>query len=245
MSGSRILGLRGMLETLRISVPTVLDGLLGRVTVERCNQRLLDWSSRLVAQGEIDLEVCGADAVDWGHAYVIMSNHQSLYDIPLLYQALRGTVRMVTKQELFKIPIWGRAMRDAGFVPIDRKQRHKAIESISEAGRAIQRGVNIWIAPEGTRSPDDNLLPFKKGGFILARDLGVPILPVCIDGSRHALPLGSLSPVVGQHVTVTIGAPIPVAGKSVDDLSAELRGWLEQTLGRPAATGSPSQRAAR
>ena len=126
-----------------------------------------------------------------------------------------------------------------------RKQRHKAIESISEAGRAIQRGTNIWIAPEGTRSPDDQLLPFKKGGFILARDLGVPILPVCIDGSRHALPLGSLSPVVGKHVTVTIGTPIPVAGKSVDARSAELRAWLEQTLGRPAATGSPSQRAAR
>ena len=137
----------------------------------------------------VDLTVEGLHNVPRDRACVFMSNHQSNIDIPILYSVFPGTLRMVAKAELFKVPLWGRAMKEAGFVRVTRSgDRAEAMAAMAECGDAIARGINVWIAPEGTRSLDGRVAKFKKGGFILARDAGADIVPVAIDGSRAMLP---------------------------------------------------------
>jgi len=199
---------RAIGETARASAPTVVDGLIGRLTPELCDRRLDVWSRHLLEQARIELRVEGLQNAPPGEAFVVMSNHQSLYDIPVMFQALRRRVRMVAKTELFKIPGWAQAMRLAGFVELDRRDREKAIASLSHAEAALRQGTNIWIAPEGTRSRDGALLPFKKGGFHLARSTGARILPVSIDGTRRALSAHGRRVHDGVAVRVTVSSPI-------------------------------------
>src|SRR6478609_7181268 len=189
--------LRAAGVTLRISVPTLFDALLGRLTADVCDSRLDWWSKRLLEQAKVSIRVSGVENAlgatrlaipGAGKSFVVMSNHQSLYDIPALYQALPLRLRMVAKTELFRIPIWAQAMRAAGFVELDRSVRERAIESLERAKLALDRGTSIWIAPEGTRSRDGSLGAFKHGGFHLALGAGAPILPVTIDGTRLILP---------------------------------------------------------
>lgn len=222
-SGSLLLTLRSFYHTLRISVPTVLDALVGRGSALRCDHRLRDWSETLVRITCTDLEVSGIENLP-SQACVVMSNHQSLSDIPLLYAALPAglRLRMVTKEELFRVPIWGRAMRDAGFIPINRGDRSRAIESLEIAKGAMAAGTFIWLAPEGTRSLDGRLLPLKKGGFVLARDTGRPIVPVIIDGSRGIAASGEVRLHRHQKVRVAFGRPIATQGRAIDEVMAEV-----------------------
>jgi len=112
-----------------------------------------------------------------------MSNHQSNFDIPVLLAHLPVQFRWLAKAELFKIPIFSRAMRGAGYVRIDRFNRESAIQSIKEAAAKMKDGVSVMIFPEGTRSHDGSIRPFKKGGFVMAVDTGVPIVPVILQGT--------------------------------------------------------------
>src|SRR3954447_4092766 len=114
-----------IVETARISLPTLFQGVAGTVTPEICDQRLRDWSGRLVDRAQIALQVEGLQHAPPDETFVIMSNHQSLYDVPVMFQALPHRVRMVAKRELFMIPGWGRAMRLAGFVEVDRSDRQR------------------------------------------------------------------------------------------------------------------------
>jgi 1-acyl-sn-glycerol-3-phosphate acyltransferase len=220
------LALAGMAETLAISVPTVVDALRGRVTLEACDARLARWSRRLLEQAEVQLETFGLEALGLGEGagrangasgaggpraretFVVMSNHRSVYDIPVLFQAFPRTLRMVTKTELFKIPVWGPAMRAAGFIEIDRKNRARAIASLAVARARLESGVNVWIAPEGTRSRDGTLREFKKGGFLLALETGLRILPVGLRGTEEILQSGSFDVRKGTRVEVHFGTPI-------------------------------------
>ena len=138
-----------------------------------------------------------------------MSNHQSLYDVPVMFQALQRRIRMVAKAELFKIPGWGRAMRLAGMVEVDRGDRAQAIRSLEAARAALAAGTNIWIAPEGTRGPGGtSLLPFKKGGFYLASGAGARILPVAIVGTSQVLAAHGRTVKPGMTVQVRVQPPI-------------------------------------
>jgi len=196
-------------ETAVISAPTVLEGLVGTLTPQKCDDRLQDWSRKLLADAEIKLEVTGFENAPASEAFVIMSNHQSLYDIPVMFQALRRRVRMVAKAELFKIPGWGKAMRLAGMVEVDRGDRAQAIQSLGAAKAALAQGTNIWIAPEGTRGPGGtSLLPFKKGGFHLASGAGARILPVAIVGTSQVLAAHGRSVKPGVTVRVHVQPPI-------------------------------------
>jgi 1-acyl-sn-glycerol-3-phosphate acyltransferase len=197
-----------IVETARISVPTLVEGITGKLTPEICDQRLFDWSAKLLEQAKITLQVEGLERAVPGEAFVIMSNHQSHYDIPVLFQALHRRVRMVAKTELFKIPGWGRAMRLAGFVEVDRQDRTRAIQSLESAKTAVALGTSIWIAPEGTRGPGDKLLPFKQGGFHLAQSMGARILPVSIDGTSRVLEAHGRHVTEGITVRVTVNEPI-------------------------------------
>jgi 1-acyl-sn-glycerol-3-phosphate acyltransferase len=199
-------------HTLRICVPTVIQSALGTLTTPTCDARLDSWSRAIVRFAKIDIEVEGIERAPIDEAFVVMSNHQSHYDIPVLFQALRPRrLRMVAKSELFRLPIWTGAMRAAGFVEVNRKNRVLAMRSLTRAREAIAAGTSIWIAPEGTRSPDGELGSFKKGGFHLAAGAGARILPVSVDGTRRILPAKGTRVRNGEHVRVVVHDPVPTS----------------------------------
>lgn len=212
-------------ETFRISAPTFADAILGRVRLEVCDERLESWSKRVVAQAQIDLHVSGAQ-VDFTRPYVVMSNHQSHIDIPVLFRVVRGRLRMITKKELFRIPVFGKAMRNAGFVEIDRSDRDKAIESLRSAEKLLAAGTHIWIAPEGTRSKDGRIGKMKKGGFVMAKATGLPILPIALRGTHDVLPKGTAAMQRGKRVDAIIGDPIDVSNAEVPQLMEQVRRFL-------------------
>jgi 1-acyl-sn-glycerol-3-phosphate acyltransferase len=152
-----------------------------------------------------------------------MSNHQSLYDIPLIFVALPGSIRMLTKRELFSVPIWGRGLEAGEFVSIDRRNRKQALRDLAEARRKMEDGIVLWVAPEGTRTRDGYLGPFKKGGFMLALETGARIVPIGIRGAADVLVPKSFHARVGCTAEVRIGEPIDAAAYSVDSREELMR----------------------
>lgn len=229
--GSIPLAFLTIAETMRIAVPTALDGVLGRIRRETVDRRLKSWATRLVQSAEIELDVRGAAPTD--ETFVIMSNHQSHFDVPVLYRVFPRSMRMVAKTELYRIPVFGSAIRAAEMVEVDRGDRERARRSIEEAKRRIASGINVWIAPEGTRSNSGELGTFKKGGFILALDTGARILPITIQGTREVLPPHQARVRRGQRVRVDFHAPIDPAAYGMDrrdDLVAAVRAAIASTL---------------
>jgi len=161
-----------------------------------------------------------------GRPYIIMSNHRSHYDIPLIFVSLPGSIRMLTKKELFRIPIWGRAMKAAEFLSIDRHNHDQALKDMEEAKKKMQDGIVLWVAPEGTRSRTGKLLPFKKGGFVLAIQMGATIIPVGVSGSENILKAGTTDIYFDQMVHIHIGEPIDASVYSL-----EQRDQLMQDVG--------------
>jgi len=217
----------------RVSVPIIGNALRGSLVREDVDAKARWFARQVVELLEVDLHVTGAERVPPGRAYVYTSNHQSHLDIPMLYASLPSpTLRMLAKKELFEIPVWGKALRAAEFVEVDRKNHARAIESITRAADLIRDGVSVWLAAEGTRSFDGKIGPLKKGGFHLATATQTPIVPVAIRGTIGILPRGTKAMQKGKRVDVTIGAPIPVEGRSLDDLAAEVRSFLIENVER-------------
>lgn len=201
---SLLLSLRNVYETLYVSAPTVVDALRGSVTREVCDERLESWASRVVANAEMMISVHGREHIRHGSTYLVMSNHQSHYDVAVIYYVLGSAIRMVAKRELFDLPVFGQALRAAGFVSVDRGNTKRAIASLADAKDKLNHGIPMWIAPEGTRSPTGDLLPFEKGGFVLALETRTPILPVSIRGTRDVLRAKGVRSRRGVEVFVTI-----------------------------------------
>jgi len=147
--------------------------------------------------------------------HIFVSNHQSQFDIPALVLSMPVDFRIVAKRELLYIPIFGWALWLAGFIFIDRSDRDRAIRRLDRAVRIVRRGTSVVVFAEGTRSPDGRLLPFKKGGFVLALKAGVPIVPVSIRGGRAVLPKGSLRVRPGT-IEVVFGAAVPTSGYTLE-----------------------------
>jgi 1-acyl-sn-glycerol-3-phosphate acyltransferase len=166
---------------------------------------------------------------------VYVANHQSQFDIPALTLAMKPDFRMVAKRELLYIPVFGWALWLAGFVFIDRADRAKAIRSLDRTVRMFRKGTSIVVFAEGTRSPDGRLLPFKKGGFMLALQAGVPIVPVSIRGGHDVLPKGSLRIRPGT-IDVVFGDPVPASSYTLetrDALIDTVRARIAAGLARP------------
>ena len=147
---------------------------------------------------------------------IYMANHQSNFDIQTLYGGLPIQFRWLAKKELFDVPGFGLAMKRAGYIPVDRANRKKSIQSMAVAADKIRQGASVIIFPEGTRSPDGNLLPFKKGGFMLALQSGAPIVPVAISGSRDLMPKHSLR-ICGGTVNIRFLPPIETSDLTTAD----------------------------
>lgn len=165
------------------------------------------WGKSILWVSGIKVNVKGLSNLDFPGPCVFMCNHQSNFDILVLFAELPAQFRWIAKAELFKIPLFGSAMRGAGYVSIDRKNRASAIKSITVAAEKIRNGVCVMIFPEGTRSPDGKIGNFKKGGFYLARDAGVPIVPVVINGTWSIMSKDSLKITPG-NVQLSILPPI-------------------------------------
>jgi 1-acyl-sn-glycerol-3-phosphate acyltransferase len=198
------------------------------------------WSRAILAAAGIRVEYERDERGFEALPCLFLCNHQSILDVWAILPALPDATCFVAKQSLFRVPLLGRAMAAGGFVPVDRADRTRARESLGRAGERLRAGRSLVMFPEGTRSRDGRLGPFKKGPFHLAVAAGARIVPVTVSGSGPLLPPGSLRIGAGT-VRVRFAAPIDAALWSRDDLDGLarcVRRAIEERL--PAAAGGPS-----
>jgi 1-acyl-sn-glycerol-3-phosphate acyltransferase len=165
------------------------------------------WGRALTWMGRIPVQVQGRENLVPGQNYVFAANHRSNFDIYVLLAFLPGIFAFVAKKSLFKIPIFGQALHSLGCVPVDRENRQQAIRSLNDAAARLRGGKSMIIFPEGTRATTPELLPFKKGGFVMAMKAGLPVVPVAVNGTRFIQPRASFRVRPGP-VRVVIKAPI-------------------------------------
>ena len=191
------------------------------------------WGVRLgLALSGIKVRVSGREHIPRDRAVVFCSNHQSNVDPPVLFEALHPRTHILYKAELNALPLLARAFRVGGFIPVDRRNKEAAMRSIEAGSASIRSGNSFLIFPEGTRSKTAELLPFKKGGFIMAIKAQAPIVPVAVQGGDAAMQRGSriVRPVT---VSIRIGEPIETAGRTLqerDDLIGETRERIRSLL---------------
>lgn len=168
------------------------------------------WTWAILKIGGIRLRIEGLDLLDPKRAYVFVANHGSNIDMPVLVQSLPGfQLRWVAKKELLRVPLFGLAVRASRHIIVDRADRSTAMASLRRAREVIKKGISVVFFPEGTRSTSEKLLPFKRGGFVLAVKTGTPIVPVTIKGSRSVLPRGDWR-IRGGEIRVIVSQPIAV-----------------------------------
>jgi 1-acyl-sn-glycerol-3-phosphate acyltransferase len=194
------------------------------------------WAGKLVGAVRINYKLIDPNQtkIEPGKRYIIMSNHRSHYDIPLMTLTMPGSVRMLTKKEFFKYPIWGRGLKHGEFISIDRSNFEQAKKDLAAARAKMESGVVLWIAPEGTRSRTGRLGPFKKGGFVMAIESGATIIPVGIQGTENVLKPKTTEVFLDKDVTITIGNPIEASRYTMeerDQLVAEVRNAIAGLCG--------------
>lgn len=241
----------GVPVTFFFSTVSLVGGLL-RAPRELHDWVHRNWSRILLRLAGVRLVTEGTENLERHEAVVVVSNHQSLFDIFALFAALPVSLRFVAKKELDGIPVFSNAMRQAGHVFIDRSDRRQAVRTMRCAGeRMREEGLALGLFPEGTRSPDGRLLPFKKGPFVLAIDTQTAIVPVAVEGGGRILPKGRrrLEP---RPIHVRCGEVRTLRGLGREDRDELLRrtreriaGMLEELhsahRGTPGASGRPSR----
>ena len=183
------------------------------------------WVATMLALFRIKVIVSGLENFERDRPYVFVSNHQSHFDIVTIFHSTPTNLRFIAKKSLFYIPFFGWYLALAGYIPLDRSNRDRAIRSHDKAAEKIRKGVPIVSFPSGTRSLDGNVQPFKKGAFMLALKAGVPVVPISITGSIKVLPKTSAAIQPGT-IRIHYSHPIDVNNYSVDDrdrLMADVR----------------------
>jgi 1-acyl-sn-glycerol-3-phosphate acyltransferase len=176
------------------------------------------------------VKLVGLDRIDPAGTYIFMSNHVSNLDPPILVPLIPGRTSVLAKKEIWRIPILAKALDLAEIVPVERSNRDSAISSIRRAGEVMKHHINMTIFPEGTRSPDGRLMPFKKGPFHLAAETGFPIVPITILGTYEMMPKGSAM-VLGGTVTLVFHRPIdPKQFASREELVQAVRDAINSAL---------------
>jgi 1-acyl-sn-glycerol-3-phosphate acyltransferase len=182
------------------------------------------WSWLILATTGVSVDVRGLDALERGRTYVFVSNHQSIYDIPVVFSSLPFQLRIIAKESLGRFPFLGWHLRRTGHLLVDRRNPDRA--GILRRWRAlVGQGLSLVVFPEGTRSADGRIGLFKAGSVLLAIEAELPIVPVSIDGTRHVMRKGELTTRPG-HATLTVHDPIDTRGLSPADarpLAARLR----------------------
>lgn len=173
------------------------------------------WAKILLLICNITVKVIGEENLLRGKPQILMANHQSDFDILISLARIPVQFRWIAKKELFAIPLFGAAMRSAGYIEMDRSNHERAMQSIDEAALSIRKGKSIMTFPEETRSRDGEIKAFKQGSFHLALKSGVPIVPVSIIGSGRIMPKRSLRIKPGQ-IKMIIGKPIEVANYDIE-----------------------------
>jgi len=194
----------------------VLTSFISRKLAHHCGSA---WAWMLCLANFTFVRVRGREHLRRGQSYVIMCNHQSHFDILALYGHWRKQFRWVMKQELRRVPFLGWGCMRVGHVFIDRSNHERAIRSLQAAMPLLAGGTSLMFFPEGTRSRDGRLQEFKKGGFMVALQSGLPILPVSISGARHVLPGKKLHLLPGR-IRIQIHPPIETAGRPLEDRDA-------------------------
>src|SRR5215831_3311483 len=192
----------------------------------------LAYSAALVSGARV--KIVGLDAIDQSHTYIFMSNHVSNLDPLILCPLIPRRTSILAKKEIWRIPILGKALDLAEIVPVEREKREAAIQSIRRAGEVMRHGINMTLYPEGTRSRDGRLLPFKKGPFHLAAETGFPIVPITILGTYEMMPKGQAF-VKSGTVTLVFHPPI-------DPKQYASREELMQAVREAINSGLPAER---
>ncbi|MDX1503166.1 MAG: lysophospholipid acyltransferase family protein [Thermoanaerobaculia bacterium] len=219
------------LATPPLAIVTLIAALFGGNRAALAVGRF--WTSLWLFFAGTRLRVQVAPSVDPGSTCVYMVNHLSMLDIPVLLTSLPSPAVFLAKKSLFGIPVFGWALRAAGIVGVDRKNRSEARSTFAKAIRRMSEGLSLLVFPEGTRSPDGRLRAFKRGGFLLAIKSGRAIVPVGLKGTDRLNPKGSLLYRPGP-VEVRYGEPIEVAAygvKGLEDLVATVRGRIADLAG--------------
>lgn len=180
------------------------------------------WSRCALSVARVPVAVTGQEMVPVEGPVIYMGNHQGSFDILALTRSIPRLFSWVAKEELFKVPLFGAAMRRAGYIPLDRSDGRKALKSMKLAAERIASGASVVIFPEGTRTEDGSLLPFKRGAFLLARMAGVPVVPFTINGSREINPRNRLELRPGT-ISVTFAPAIQATGISEAELMEKVR----------------------
>ena len=225
------------LYTLNTTGQAVIKQFFGQTNRAWVDKTLHIWDKRILDLVKVKCTVINPHHVEpkAGHPTIIMCNHSSLYDIPISMRAFpHHSIRMLAKKEMSKIPIVGQGMTAAEFPFIDRKNRRQAVKDLEAVQQLLKSGIVMWIAPEGTRSKDGKLAPFKKGAFITAIHAKATIIPIGIRGAYDILPARTFQFNINQTAEIHIGKPIDATKFSLDNkdaLIAKVHQSMKQLVG--------------
>ena len=233
-----------LLLTLFVSLATLFWTLVLRRDADSIQKLAAWWARSVCVFCGVSVTVSGTENLTPGKPYIFAANHQSQFDIFALQGFLGIDFRWLAKKELFQVPIWGAAMRRAGYIPVDRSHGRQALKSLDEAAGKIAAGTSVIIFPEGTRTLDGSLQDFKAGAMVLAIKSGVDIVPVAIKGTYEILPKGRLM-MNGGRVSILVGNPIATRSYTAKDkhtlaknLHDEVDALLKTLTARPTANDS-------
>jgi 1-acyl-sn-glycerol-3-phosphate acyltransferase len=205
-----------IIMTLACGLPAIITGIFNPYS--RINYYLGQiWSRSILWVAGTRIIVEGLSNIDVHRQYVFIGNHQSHFDVLVVFSRIPMTLRFLTKKELFKVPVFGWALSAIGMIKIDRADHEKSVKSMNEALEIIRKNtISLVVFPEGTRSPDGKMGPFKKGGFIMAIKGKIPIVPVSLAGSRFILPKHSMRLKAGT-IKMVVGKPIDTVDFTYSD----------------------------